>query len=133
PSDDRRLTQVEEYIAVNDLVDRNVEGALSADYHFYLGLAEAGGGPRDDGSLLSGLLESRDETEAETSMWLHSFLLLAYRPLTQEQMEANIAFSGTEAGKALNSALFAGFDRLYDEISYDLGMAMGRAMTATDL
>ncbi|MFC3616572.1 DUF2059 domain-containing protein [Lutimaribacter marinistellae] len=133
PRDDARLVQVEQYIAVNDLIDRNVEGTLSADYHFYLGMAEAGDGVRDDGSLLAQLLEGRAETEAETSTWLHSFLLLAYQPLAAEEMAENIAFSQSDSGKALNAALFDGFDRLYDEISYDLGAAMAQAMSATDL
>lgn len=124
---------VDKYIRLNELVPRNVRGAISADYYFYLGLADGQDLPRDDEAVLSELIENRDETEAETRKWLYGFLLFAYSPLTDGQMQGNLDFSATEAGQAVNDALFEGFDRLYDDISYELGRAVGVALGATDL
>ncbi|MEX0318294.1 MAG: DUF2059 domain-containing protein [Ruegeria sp.] len=130
---DARFRLVEEYISVNDLVAQNVKGALSADFNFYRGMAEGHGAQRDDGVMLSDLLDQQDETRAETTAWLYGFLLMAYQPLSEAEMRENIAFSRTGAGQALNAALFEGFDAMYDSISYELGLAVALALTATDL
>lgn len=130
---DPRLGQVAAYVAANDLIGQNVKGAISADFQFYRGLSDGQGTARDDGAVLASLLEARDETEAETRRWVMGFLYFAYTPLEDDQMQANIAFSQSAAGKALNAALFEGFDRLYGEISYDLGRATGFALKASDI
>lgn len=130
---DPRLGQVAAYVAANDLIGQNVTGAISADFQFYRGLSDGQGMARDDGAVLASLLEGRDETEAETRRWVMGFLYFAYAPLDDAQMQANIDFSLSPAGQALNAALFDGFDRLYGEISYDLGRAVGFALKASDI
>ncbi|MBO9449727.1 DUF2059 domain-containing protein [Tropicibacter sp. R16_0] len=132
-SDDRFLQQLETYIEANNLVEQNVDGALTADYNFYLGLAEGNGAPRDDQGMLATILEGREDIRADTQDWLYGFLMMAYSPLSEQQMDDNIAFSRTKAGIALNTALFEGFDDLYNRISFDLGLAVARALQATDL
>ncbi|SDC09256.1 DUF2059 domain-containing protein [Ruegeria marina] len=124
---------IDEYIRINELVPRNVRGAISSDYYFYLGLADGQGTPRDDEAVLSELIENRGETEAETRKWVYGFLLFAYSPLSGAQMQGNLDFAASDAGRAINEALFEGFDDLYDGISYDLGRAVGVALGATDL
>lgn len=131
--DDRFLQQLKTYIDANDLIEQNVNGTLTADYNFYLGLASGNGAPRDDQGMLATILEGRDDIRADTQDWLFGFLMMAYSPLSEQQMEDNIAFSRTRAGIALNTALFQGFDDLYNGISFDLGLAVARAMQATDL
>lgn len=132
-ADDRLLQQLDTYIEVNDLIDQNVEGSLSADYNFFLGLAEGSNAARDDYAMLSSILESREEVRVETQAWLYGFLMMAYGPLSEAEMEENIAFSRSATGAALNTALFEGFDALYDGISYELGGAVSRVMQASDL
>jgi len=131
--DDRFVMQLRAYIEINDLIEQNVNGALTADYNYYLGLAEGSGVPRDDQGVLASILESRDDIRDDTTGWIYGFLMLAYSPLSEDQMADNIAFAKSEAGVALNTALFEGFDALYNGISFDLGMAVARAMHATDL
>lgn len=133
PEDDRFLQQLTRYIEINNLIEQNVDGALTADYSFFLGMSEGQGGERDDQGMLATILEGRDDIRADTSAWLYSFLMLAYSPLSAQEMDDNIAFSRTDAGIALNTALFEGFDDLYNGISYDLGVAVSRALQATDL
>ncbi len=131
--DDTFFRLVEEYVQVNDLIEKNVRGTLSADYSFYRGLAEGRGGLTDEAALLEELLSQQDDTKAETIEWMYAFLLLAYQPLNEAQMRENIAFSRTETGRALNKALFEGFDEMIDAISFRLGAAVARAMGASDL
>ncbi|WP_164659028.1 DUF2059 domain-containing protein [Tropicibacter sp. Alg240-R139] len=131
--DDRFLQQLETYIAVNNLIEQNVDGALTADFNFYLGLAKGNGAPRDDQGMMATILEGRDDIRADTQVWLYGFLMMAYSPLSERQMDDNIAFSRTKAGIALNTALFEGFDDLYNRISFDLGLAVAQALQATDL
>lgn len=122
---------VDEYIQVNDLIEQNVQGALSADFNFYRGLSF--GSLSDDGEILAELLSRKDSMMAETTAWLYSFLLLAYRPLDEAQMRENIAFSRTDTGRALNEALFVGFDDMFDSISFRLGEAVAQVLQASDL
>ncbi len=124
---------LDEYIEVNDLVDRNLQGTLSADYNFYRGLSSGQGLPVDDQSILSELLEGQDEARQETIDWMYSFLLLAYKPLSEVQLRENIAFSRTDTGQALNKALFEGFDQMIDTISYELGAVVAHALRSSDL
>jgi hypothetical protein len=67
------------------------------------------------------------------SEWIHAYLMLAYAPLTGDELASYISFSESPSGRALNTALFAGFEDLYRDISADLGRAAGRALNASDL
>ena len=128
-----RFRLIREYVQVNDLIEQNMQNALSSDYNFFRGVAEGQGTARDDTTILAELLAQQDDTRVETEKWVYSFLLLAYQPLTQSQMRGNIAFSRTDAGQALNLAIFKGFDEMYDVISYQLGQAVAQALGASDL
>ncbi|SDW42608.1 hypothetical protein SAMN05444358_101785 [Ruegeria halocynthiae] len=124
---------VDEYVQVNDLIEKNVEGTLSADYSFYRGLASGQNDTIDEASVLEELLSQHEHTTAETTEWMYSFLLLAYQPLNESQMRENIAFSRTDAGQALNTALFKSFDEMLNSISFQLGQAVAQAMRASEL
>ncbi len=124
---------VEEYVQVNDLIEQNVRGTISADFSFYRGLATGQGTFADEEAWLAELLSQREETKKETTDWMYSFLLMAYQPLSEAQMRKNIAFSRTETGRALNKALFEGFDQMINGISFQLGEAVAQAMQASDL
>ena len=58
---------------------------------------------------------------------------MAYQPLADEDLEAYIAFSETDAGKQMNSALFEAFDGLFVDVSRDLGRASSRFMLRQEL
>jgi len=122
---------VDEFIQVNDLVEQNVTNAISADYNFFRGLYDDSGIFETD--LLGELLSEKDSMTEETKTWLYSFLLLAYQPLNDAQMRENIAFSRTETGRAINSALFESFDLMYGDIYYQLGQAVSQVLKGRDL
>ncbi|MEM7318114.1 MAG: DUF2059 domain-containing protein [Pseudomonadota bacterium] len=132
-NDAPRRVLIEEYVAVNDLIERNVDGTLSSDFSFFKGVASVRGVIRDDQMLLAELWEQRDTVRTETEAWIYGFLLMAYQPLSDQEMRENIDFSATDTGQVLNDALFHGFRRLYDEIYFDLGQAVAQAMFASEL
>ncbi len=128
-----RLKQIDAFVAVNDLVDANVVGALNAQFQFYRGLVDAGGAELGDEDILRDVWEQEAETRTDTREWVYGFLLLAYKPVEDKVLDEYIRLSGTEAGEALNRALFASFDVMYADISYALGLALGREMQVQDL
>lgn len=132
-SGDARLDSVARFVEVNDLLERNVAGALSSSYQFYRGLVDGGALELDDETILSDVWNDEAETRDDTEGWLYGYLLLAYRPLAGADMQAYIDFSGTPAGQALNAALFDGFDAIYRDISYGLGRSLAQAMAESDL
>lgn len=132
-SDDPRLALISEFIEVNDLLERNVAGALSSDYRFTRGMVEGGALAMSDGDILSEVWEREDEVREDTASWLYGFLLLAYGPLSDDDLADYIAFSETPAGQALNAALFDGFESYFADISFMLGFSVALAMQGSDL
>lgn len=132
-SGDARLRLLDEFVEVNDLIEANVVGALNSSYQFYRGLADGGAADISEDRIVSDVWAQEEETRLETREWLYGYLLMAYGPLKPEVIEEYIALSRTEAGAAMNRALFAGFDDMYADISYALGLAAARQMQGQDL
>lgn len=128
-----RLDQLRRFVEVNDLLEANVTGALNASFKFYSGLVDGGGLRMSEGDILSDVWSQEEDTRMDTREWLYAYLLLAYEPLEDEELEAYIALSETSQGRALNRALFAGFNAMYDEISYALGLAAAQQMKQQEL
>ncbi|WP_170413127.1 DUF2059 domain-containing protein [Ruegeria atlantica] len=122
---------VGEYIEVNDLIEKNVQSSLSSDYNFFRGLSAGAGTSSED--ILSQLLSDKDSIAEENRIWLYSFLLVAYQPLEEAQMRENIAFSRTQTGRAVNEAFFDSFDKMYNQIYFQLGQAVSQALSASEL
>lgn len=132
-SDDARFDLISQYIVVNDLLEQNVAGALSFSYYLYRGLVDGGALEMDEDSIRAEVWRDEPETRADTESWLFGFLLMAYQPLSDQDIQANLAFSLSEAGQALNLALNDGFEMAYRDISYGLGLGLAGAMAARDL
>ena len=132
-SGDTRLDQLDEFVEANDLLETNVVGALNASFQFYLGLVDGGGLEMTEPEILEEVWMQEEVTRADTLEWLYGYLLLAYRPLSDAELDAYVDISATPEGKAMNRALFAGFNAMYNEISYGLGLAAAQEMLAQDL
>lgn len=132
---DPRLVTLARYIEENDLIERNVEGALNSNYAFMVGLesAQPNKDRMDEADLLRFVWGRETEIREDTDKWLNSFLLLAYDPLTDEELEGYIEFSSTQAGRAVNSALFIAYSAVFDPIWNDLGQAIGRRIGGSDI
>lgn len=122
--DTQLVRQVRQYMDVNDLVEWNVSGAMTANFQFYKGLSDGDYYRRSESEILEEVWSQQDDIRADTEQWLLAYLLMSYQPLPAEDMAAYIAFSQSDAGRALNAALFDGFDTLYSDISYTLGRAI---------
>lgn len=129
-----RIALYEEFIEVNDLVESNVSGALNSNLSFYRGMAtlEQFRITLNEGFMLSTVWEQEPEIRKDTQDWVLNFSALAYDVLSDEEMQQYIDLSNSEAGQKLNAALFAGFDKVFELQSYDLGQATGEFSIGED-
>lgn len=132
---DPRLELLGAFIEVNDLVDMNVMGALNSNYAFFQGMVDGGGmgGRMTEQQILADVWAQEPEIRQDTETWVWSYLALAYNPLEDSDIEAYVALSETEAGRALNTALFDGFDKMYITISRALGAGAAGFMAGEDI
>ena len=89
------------------------------------------GSPRLD--LIRRYAEANDLVETNVVAALNGNMAYYLGPAGDEDLEALIAFSETEAGQALNQAVFAAFDETFTGISRALGRASARAITTEQL
>lgn len=130
-----RIAALRDFVAANDLIEANVQGALNANLGFYQGMAQAGafGGDMTEDQMLADVWGQEPDIRTETEDWLFPFLALAYGPLSDADLQGYTDFSRTAAGKRMNTALFAAFDAVFVQISRDLGRAAARQMTGDDI
>lgn len=129
-----RLTdQIGTLISDSDLIDLNVTGGLNAELMFYRGLVDGGALDLAESQILDDVWGQREALRRSSRDWLHSFMLLAYQPVEAADLDAYIAFYRTPEGRDLNRAIFAGFNHMYEELSYRLGEALAREMESTRL
>ncbi|WP_425074601.1 DUF2059 domain-containing protein [Sagittula sp. S175] len=131
--DTKRMKQLDRFVEVNDLLEANVAGALNASFKFYSGLVDGGALQMSEGDILADVWGQEEETRQDTREWLYAFLMLAYEPLSSDDLDRYIDVSSTPEGRVLNRALFAGFNAMYDEISYALGLAAADQMQTQEL
>jgi len=130
-----RYQQVKSFVEINDLIEGNVVGSLNSSYAFYVGLIDGGAMPGGitPETALQDVWAQEDDIRESTTEWIYSFLLLAYQPLSDEDLAAYIAFSQTEAGQELTGALFTSFNDMFNDISGALGLAVSRFMVTQEL
>lgn len=83
--------------------------------------------------ILSDVWAQEPDIRFNSTEWLYSFLLMAYAPLSDEELETYITFSESEVGQDINRALFAAFDQMFIDISRALGLASAEMMVVQDL
>lgn len=130
-----RYLQVKEFIEASDLIEQNVVGSLNSSYAFYTGLIDGGAMPAGVTSetALQDVWAQEDDIRAETTEWVYSFLLMAYQPLSDDELQAYLDFTQTEAGEDMTGALFVAFNGMFDDISRALGLASSRFMITQEL
>ena len=129
----RLLEQIDIVMHDSDLVEMNVAGALNSDLMFYRGLTDGGAFEMTEDEMLTDVWAQEEDLRLSSRDWLQSFLLMAYQPLTPEQLDAYAAFYRTPEGRKLNRAIFVAFDQMYEEISYLLGLAVAQHMQSEKL
>lgn len=132
-AEDAVLDRITKFIEANDLIEANVTGALNASFQFYRGMVDGRAFQMSEGEILSDVWAQESETRKDTEEWIYGFLMMAYGPLDDAELAKYTAFSASPEGRALNMALFAGFNAMYDQISYALGLAAAEQMQGLDL
>ncbi|MCF3974920.1 DUF2059 domain-containing protein [Paracoccus sp. EGI L200073] len=127
---DPRVDQIARLIEQADLVGPNVAGGMNAAVAFSQGFADGGGFdmPMTRDQILADAWSQEAELGARTRVWIESYLLLAYAPLSDAELETCIRFASSPAGKALSAALFAGFEAMFMQTSRDMGLAAAAQM-----
>lgn len=130
-----RLELLRRYAEANDLVEMNVAGTMNTNFAYLAGLMDGGAlaNGMTEADVLADIAAQETQIRGETEEWVYSFLLKAYEPAADEDIEALIAFSETEPGQALNRAVFGAFDERFQEISRALGLAAARYMTTEEI
>lgn len=130
-----RVSQIQRLIDEADLVGPNVAGGLNAAIAFSQGFAEGGGFdmPMSEEQMLADAWSQEAEIRAATLGWMEAYLMLAYSPLSDDDLERYVVFAGSSAGQALSALLFAGFDALFRQTSRDLGLAAASQQQGRDL
>ena len=130
-----RLELLQRYADAVALIEMNVAGTMNNNVAYLTGLLD-GGALADnmtETDILSEVAGQEPQIRAQTEEWAYSFLLKAYEPATDADIEALIAFSETGPGQALNRAVFRAFDERFSEISRSLGLAAARYMTTDEI
>ncbi len=130
-----RVDALRRFIAVGDLVEQNVAGGLNATFAFYVGLGDSGAGfpGMGDADMLAEVQSQEPAIRSEIDGWLHAYLAMAFGPLTEAELDAYSDFFATPEGRALNAALFSGFNGMFEAMSRQLGRAAGGMMLGEDL
>ncbi len=122
---DPRIDLLSEFIALNALIERNVSGALNANFAFFQGLTDGDAFevemPED--LMLAEVWGQEPEIRSSTTEWLYAYQVTAYSGLSDAELQQYVDLSATEAGRVLNTALFTAFDVMFERVSYDLGAA----------
>jgi hypothetical protein len=131
----RRVSQIEHFAQINDLIESNVTGALNSNLAFFRGLSAGGAfeDPMPESDMLAEVWAQEGDIRADTADWVYPFLMLAYQPLSDKDFDKYIAFSETPAGTKANAAIFAAFDEMFVELSQDLGREAARLMQGEDI
>jgi hypothetical protein len=134
-NEDPRIDLLTDFIETNDLVERNVSGALNSNFAFYRGLSDGGAFEVEipEELMLAEVWGQEPELRHDTIEWLYSFQLSAYAGLEDADIAAYTALSETQAGAALNAALFAAFDQVFNQLSYELGHAAAGFIVGEDV
>ena len=128
-----RVVLLREFVEINDLVELNVTGAMNASLAFMRGLSEGEGFEMSEADILADIWAREAEIREETTGWVFAYLGMAYQPLEADQIRAYSELSRSVEGQALNRALFAGFDAMFNDISFALGQTASRFMVGEDL
>ncbi len=128
-----RLSLLQEFAELNELIDRNVAGALNANLAFYRGLGSGGTFEMTESQMLNEVWQQEASIREDTTSWVFGYMTLAYDTLSDDQLRAYVDMTATDAGRDLNRALFAGFDAVFLDVSYQLGAATARFSVGDEL
>ena len=127
------VDQIDTLVADSDLIEHNVMGILNSNLMLYRGLADGGAYDMSEEDMLLDVWSQEDGVREDSTAWIGAYLLTAYQPLEDDEVQEYIDLWRSDEGQALNTALFATFDRMYEELSYLVGQAVAQHMRSQEL
>lgn len=127
------MAQIDTIIADSDLIEHNVTGSLNSNLMFLRGLVDGGASDLGEEDMIRQVWSQAEQSRADSEVWLGAFLLTAYAPLDHAELQRYVEFCRSKPGQALNGAMFASFNRMYDELSYLLGRAVADQLASVPL
>jgi hypothetical protein len=134
-SRDPRLRLIRSMVEAGDMIELGTAATLSSYLAFNEGMAATGpaglaGAPED---LSAEVYAQQAQVRADTTTWIITFMVLAYAPLSDAELEAYVDFAESPGGRAFNAALFAAFDQVMTPVSRAVGEAAGRRLAGRDI
>ncbi|MFV0301751.1 MAG: hypothetical protein ACK5IP_12900 [Paracoccus sp. (in: a-proteobacteria)] len=120
-----RLRQIDRLIGAADLMEPAIAAALNEALAFSRGFAAEGGFqiPMTETEMLAQTWAQEPEIRTMIEEWLPAYLLLAYSPLSDEDLARYVDFGTSGAGRALWMALNDAYEEVYTRISREMGEA----------
>ena len=131
--DPARHALIRDFIEVNDLVETNVASSLTFTYAFNLGLVDGGMPDMTESDARLDAWAQEDDVREDTIRWLGAQLSVAFAPLSDAELRRYVELSETEAGEALNAALFRAFEPTFTRIARGLGEGVARSIEGHDI
>lgn len=128
-----RFRAIDAYVRANDLVERNVTGALNANLSFMVGLIDGGALNMSQAQAIRNVTANASEIRQSTTEWVYGYVLLAHDPLSVAQIRDYAALAATPEGRAMNAALFDAFGAMYRDLSHAMGRALAAEMATQDI
>ena len=130
-----RIAQIRRLLDDADLVEPNVAGALNAALAFSQGFLEGDGYqmPMSAEQLLSDVMAQEPTIRQDTVAWLEAYLLFAYSPISDQELDEYTVFASSAEGKALANLLFSAFDAVFSETARDMGLSAAGQMEGRSL
>lgn len=131
--DPEKYALIQEFIEVNDLIENNVAASLTFSYAFNIGLIDGGAEGMSESDVLSDAWAQEEEIREDSRRWLEAQLSVSFAPLSDEELRQYIEISRTDAGVALNNAMFSAFEPSFTRIAAELGEAVASSIAGRDI
>jgi len=84
---DPRFDQISALIDAGDMLEANVVSALNSNILFYEGLVDGGAFKLSEAEILTDVWSQEEVTRTDTRAWLYAFFLMAYAPLSVDEID----------------------------------------------
>ncbi|TRW96312.1 hypothetical protein FNJ84_13620 [Paracoccus sp. M683] len=123
--DSPRLARIMRLIDDADLIEPTIAAALNEALAFSTGFAEGDGYriPMSDDELLADTWSQEPEIRALIEEWVPAYLMLAYSPMNDQDLDRYLEFATSDSGKVLWTALGDAYEQVYTRTSREMGEA----------
>lgn len=121
------------YVEAGDLIEMNLGGVLTANYHFYLGLMDGGAYSMTEEEILADVWQQEEAARLDIELWLRAFLTHAYQDVPDAALDDYLALVRSPEGQRLNAALFEAYGVLFNDLYRALGRGVSTLLSGEEL